>query len=132
MKEAASSAISPGPSTGARADNSPAASDREAAPTRRNEAVIERASTRAANTAAVADPAATARIFTSAPMWNMTQPDNRTAASGTQTAMRARPTSWAETVGARRTYDPDPALASIRPSVASTCSACLAAVSPTP
>ena len=34
--------------------------------------------------------------------------------------------------GVLRTYDPEPALASISPSVASTWSACLAAVSPTP
>ena len=31
-----------------------------------------------------------------------------------------------------RNYEPDPALASISPSVARTCNACLAAVSPTP
>ena len=59
----------------------------------RTDAVIERASTSAATTAAVAEPAATARIFSSAPMWNMTQPDSSTAVRGTQTAIRASPAS---------------------------------------
>jgi hypothetical protein len=68
---------------------------------RRRGAATERASTSAATTAAVADPAATARIFTSAPMWNITQPESNTAASGTQTAISASPASWTPTVGAR-------------------------------
>ena len=38
-----------------------------------------------------ADAAATARIFTSSPMWNITQPESRTAASGTPTASSRRP-----------------------------------------
>src|SRR5207302_1691636 len=91
LNESASSAISRAPPTGARVESSPAARDWEAAPTRRSDAVIARARTSAATTAAVADPAATARIFTSAPMWNITQPDSSTAASGTQTAIKASP-----------------------------------------
>ena len=53
-------------------------------------------------TAAVAEPAATASIFRSAPMWNITQPDASTAASGTQTETSASPASWSQTVGAAR------------------------------
>ena len=34
-------------------------------------------------------------------MWNITQPESKTATSGTQTAVSARPASWSQTVGAR-------------------------------
>src|SRR5438105_7736920 len=101
LNESASSEISRAPPAGARTDRSPAAREWDAAPTRRRDAVIARASTSAATTAAVAEPAATARIFTSAPMWNITQPDSNTAASGTETAISASPASWTPTVGAR-------------------------------
>ena len=35
-------------------------------------------------------------------MWNITQPESSTATSGMQTAVNARPASWSQTVGARR------------------------------
>ena len=54
---------------------------------------IEAARNTAAPTAADAANAATARIFTSSPMWNMTKPDTKTATSGTMTANNASPTS---------------------------------------
>jgi hypothetical protein len=93
LNEVASCSISAAPPRGARAPRSPAASRCAESPTRRIERVIERASTSPAITAALADPAATARIFVSAPMWNMTQPESSTAASGTQTETKARPAS---------------------------------------
>ena len=43
---------------------------------------IDDASTSAAATAADAEAAATARILTSSPMWNITQPESSTARSG--------------------------------------------------
>ena len=54
-------------------------------------------------------PAATARIFRSAPMWNITQPDASTATSGTQTETSASPASCSLTVGsgAERVGDDD-------------------------
>ena len=54
---------------------------------------IGRATRSAEITAAEAEAAVTARIFTSSPMWNMTQPDRRTAASGRTTARNASPAS---------------------------------------
>src|SRR5262249_9977177 len=63
---------------------------------------IARGSTSAAIPAAAAEPAATARILRSAPMWNITQPDASTAASGTPTESAASPASCSQTVGARR------------------------------
>ena len=52
-------------------------------------------------TAAEAEAAATARIFTSSPMWNITQPESSTAPSGRTTARNASPTSCRRTVGRR-------------------------------
>ena len=46
---------------------------------------IERASSSAADDRRGRRAAATARIFTSAPMWNITQPESSTAASGSAT-----------------------------------------------
>ena len=48
------------------------------------EFAIERATTSAATIAVSAEAAVTARIFTSSPMWNITQPESRTAPSGKQ------------------------------------------------
>ena len=78
----------------------PSATD--ASRTRSIDPTIERARTRAATTAVSADAAVTARIFTSSPMWNITQPDSRTAPSGSRTARKARPASCSRTVGSRR------------------------------
>ena len=44
-------------------------------------------------TAESADAAETARIFTSSCMWNITQPDARTAPSGSATARKVSPIS---------------------------------------
>ncbi len=102
LNESASSAISRAPPVGARAERSPAARRAAAAPTRAIDCEVQRASRSPAPTAAVAEQAATARIFVSAPMWNITQPEARTAASGTHTDTSARPASWSHTVGAAR------------------------------
>ena len=64
--------------------------------------MIEAASTRATATALAAAAAATARIFTSAPMWNITQPDSSTAASGRRTASSPNAASCARTADNRR------------------------------
>ena len=93
LKEAASPAISFAPPTGARAERSPSASRAEASLTRRIDCEIQRDSSSPAATAAVAEPAATASTFRSAPMWNITQPDASTAASGTHTETSASPAS---------------------------------------
>ena len=58
--------------------------------------------TSAATIAVSADAAVTARIFTSSPMWNMTQPESSTAPSGSRTARKASPASCSRTVGSRR------------------------------
>jgi hypothetical protein len=102
LKEAASWASSAGPSAGAVTARSPAASSIEAARRRSILRAIDRASSSAAPTEAKAAPVVTVRIFTSAPMWNMTQPDRSTAASGTVVERRARPASCSLTVGSRR------------------------------
>ena len=56
----------------------------------------------AAASAVEADAAATARIFTSSCMWNITSPPRITAASGSATASSASPTSCRRTVGSSR------------------------------
>ena len=58
---------------------------------------IELPRTSAAPTAADAAAAATARIFTSSPMWNITQPESITTSSGSSTASSARPPSCRRT-----------------------------------
>ena len=102
LKESASPASSRAPPAGARAVRSPAASRADAALTRSIDCDVQRASRSPAPTAAVAEQAATARIFVSAPMWNIAHPEANTATSGTQTDTSARPASWSHTVGAAR------------------------------
>src|SRR5262249_20218330 len=102
LNDDARPAISRAPPAGARAERSPAASCADAALTRPIDCDVQRASRRPAPTAAVAEQAATARIFVSAPMWNITHPDARTTASGTHTETSASPASWSQTVGAAR------------------------------
>ena len=63
---------------------------------------IDDASTSAAATAADAEAAATARILTSSPMWNITQPESSTASSGSTTESNANPASCRRTLGRRR------------------------------
>ena len=58
--------------------------------------------TSAATTAVSADAAVTARIFTSSPMWNITQPESEHRPEREQTARKARPASCSRTVGSRR------------------------------
>ena len=80
LNERPSSASSRGPPSGARRRGrrrrARAEADREDA---RSGARSTLPSTSAAATAAEADAAATARIFTSSPMWNITQPESSTA-----------------------------------------------------
>ena len=97
-----SSASSRGPVTGARTPRSPAATCAEASRSRSMRVAIEAPSARLAATAADAAAAATARILTSSPMWNMTQPERSTTASGSSTARSASPISWSRTVGRSR------------------------------
>ncbi len=91
LKERPSSASSRGPLSGARALRSPAASAPDATRSRSIRRAIEVPSPSAAATATSAEAAATARIFTSSPMWNITQPERSTAASGSATASSAKP-----------------------------------------
>ena len=60
------------------------------------------ARTSPAITATVAEPAETARILTSSPMWNATQPESSTDASGRQTESAARPAGCSRRLGRRR------------------------------
>ena len=102
LKDAARSATSAGPDSGARTLRSPAATCADASRTRSTEREIDRARTRPAITATVADPAETARILTSSPMWNATQPESSTDVSGRQTESAARPASCNRRLGRRR------------------------------
>ena len=102
LNEAARSAISAGPDGGARTLRSPRARRPEASRTASIESTIERPSHRPARTATAAEAADTARIFLSSPMWNITQPDSRTTASGRQTANAASPAICRRTVGSAR------------------------------
>ncbi len=99
LNDRPSFASSRGPPVGARAVRSPSASRSEAALSSSRGRVIDAASTRATATALAAAPAATARIFTSAPMWNITHPDSSTAASGSTTASSPNAASCARTAG---------------------------------
>ena len=58
-----------------------------------------------ATTAIAAAVADTARIFTSSPMWNITQPESSTEASGRPTASAASAASWTRTVGNERSTE---------------------------
>ena len=102
LNEAARSATSAGPDSGARTARSPPARRAEASRTRSTEPTIEWASTSPATIATVADAAETARIFTSSPMWKATQPDRRTEASGRQTESAASPASCSLRLGSSR------------------------------
>ena len=97
LKDAESSAISRGPSSLARAVRSPRASLAADSRTRSSGRTTRSARKRPATTATAADAAETARILTSSPMWNITQPDSSTEASGRPTASAARAASWTRT-----------------------------------
>src|SRR5262249_32426743 len=75
LKAAPSSAISVGPCSGARAERSPPASAPDTARSRSTGAVIDLPTSSAAAIATVEEAAATARMTTSAPMWNIATPD---------------------------------------------------------
>ena len=97
LNELPSLASSRGPPVGARTVRSPCARRSAEALSCSSGRVIDAASTRATATALAAAAAATARIFTSAPMWNITQPDSSTAASGRRTASSPKAASCART-----------------------------------
>ncbi len=103
LNEAARSATSAGPDSGARTLRSPAASLRG-----RVADALDRARDRPGEHQAgdrprrSPSPAETARILTSSPMWNATQPESSTDASGRQTESAARPASCNRRLGRRR------------------------------
>ena len=107
LNERPSSANSRGPVSGARALRSPAASRADATRNRSMRRAIDVPITSAAPTAAEAAALATARIFTSSPMWNIAQPEKNTTQMGRSTASSAKAISWSRAVGN-----------SVRPSVA--------------
>ena len=114
LNAAPSSATSVGPCSGARAERSPSASAPDTARSRSTGSVIDLPTTSAAAIATVEEAAATARMTTSAPMWNIATPDRSTAASGSPTASKARPASRALTLGkSRRTKAPASPAASV-------------------
>ncbi len=79
LNEPASSATSVGPDSGARTVRSPCESATDASRTRSIEPAIERARNEAADHRHRRRGGETARILTSSPMWNMTQPERSTA-----------------------------------------------------
>src|SRR3954453_204669 len=102
LKDAAISETSTGPDSGARTVRSPRDRDTDASRTWSIEPAIDRARKSPPIIATVAEAADIARILTSSPMWNMTQPERNTEASGRQTASAARPMSCRRTVGSDR------------------------------
>ena len=103
MRSRAPGARSGRSSRGARAESSPSASLREAMRSSSIGLTIQWATSRAPITAERAEAAETARILTSSCMWNITQPEARTAPSGSATARNVSPISWRRTVGSSRT-----------------------------
>ena len=115
LNECESSASSAGPPSSARAERSPAASAADELRRWSSRWTMPWARKRPTSTAADADALATARILTSSPMWNMTQPERSTAPSGKTTASSASPASCRRTVGrslrSRATTRPMPSVA---------------------
>ena len=101
LKVAPSSASSAGPSSGARAPRSPAASASLARRMRATGSSTERATSSAPTSAAVADALATASTVRSWPESNISTPEAMTAARGSTTATSARATTLPRRLGMR-------------------------------